>query len=52
MIQITPQKNQIAAALQKSEKLGALKYSICNGEGNVYGFLGQIEQLINTKRIK
>ena len=42
MIQITPQKNQIAAALQKAEKLGALKYSICNGEGNVYGFLGEI----------
>ena len=42
MIQITPQKNQIAAALQKAEKLGALKYPICNGEGNVYGFLGEI----------
>jgi len=42
MIQITPQKNQIAAALLKAEKLGSLNNSICNGEGNVYGFLGEI----------
>jgi hypothetical protein len=42
MIKITPTKKQISLAKKKSKEMGILKNSITNGEGNVYGFLGEI----------
>lgn len=42
MIEIVPNIDQIRAAKEKAQDLGALNNSIRKGEGNVFGFLGEI----------
>lgn len=42
MIFISPTKNQIELANIKAQQMGILNNSIKNGEGNMYGFLGEI----------
>lgn len=51
MIEVIPNKNQIAIAKRKSSQMGILNNSITNGKGNVYGFLGEllVNQYINGK---
>lgn len=42
MIKIIPADSQISLAKEKAKELGTLNNSIRKGEGNVYGFLGEI----------
>lgn len=42
MVEIIPSQSQISTAQEKAKELGSLNNSIRNGEGNVYGFLGEI----------
>jgi hypothetical protein len=42
MIEVSPSKNQIQQAKEKAKNLGILNNSIRSGEGNVFGFLGEI----------
>lgn len=42
MLLIQPSHSQIFEAKQKAKQLGILNNSIRKGEGNVYGFLGEI----------
>lgn len=42
MIEIIPSEEQIKSAEKKAKDLGAIRLSIRNGEGNIYGFLGEI----------
>ena len=49
MISVVPTKAQIALAKKKSQEMLKLKNSITKGQGNVYGFLGEI---LVAKQIK
>jgi hypothetical protein len=42
MIEVVPNADQIKSAEEKSENLGVLNNSIRKGDGNVFGFLGEI----------
>ena len=42
MIEIIPTKKQINLAKKKADEMGILNNSITHGDGNVYGFLGEI----------
>lgn len=42
MTKIIPADSQISLAKEKAKQLGTLNNSIRKGEGNVYGFLGEI----------
>lgn len=46
MIEVIPTKQQITIAKRKSKEMGVLNNSITNGNGNVYGFLGEL--LVNA----
>lgn len=42
MIELVPTKREISIAKRKSSEMGKLKNSITSGNGNVYGFLGEL----------
>ena len=42
MVELIPSGSQVLLAQKKAKALGSLNNSIRNGEGNAYGFLGEI----------